>query len=360
MMRYLHAHAVVFLALLSGGTATRPASPQAASLTCDAVIPPSDSGSGRIATVAPGRNGRLAWTDGRPGQFLLRDSTGTTRVIGRAGAGPGEFNGVGGMEWIGDTLWVADFRLPRVQFFSDTGRLMRVATALLPAAWGPRPDGRLVGFRPQPLANPQPPTVLSHRPGATASDTVIAFPLAPTERIMVPVRGRAPVSNPHPLAAETMIGWSADHTRFCGTIPANANAVRLRCVDDRGRSLLDRQLVLPPRPVTDAIYDTVIALFSRAPSGRTAADMRQRISRPRNLPPVLGMMVDNGGDIWLARSHTSEATARWLRLRSNGTIRDTVVFSAKYRIIRLQSDTAWATTADADDLQTLSRCRIRG
>jgi hypothetical protein len=87
--------------------------------------------------------------------------------------------------------------------------------------------------------------------------------------------------------------------------------------------------------------------------------MRDRISRPQNLPPVLALLVDDGGEVWLARSHRFESTSRWLRLRSNGSVRDTVAFPGKYRIVRLQRDTVWIAVPDIDDLETLSRCTIK-
>ena len=140
-------------------------------------------------------------------------------------------------------------------------------------------------------------------------------------------------------------------------MPATANAVRLHCVDLRGRSIVDRRLVLPPRPVTDSVYDALIAIFSRAP-GRTEADLRNRIHRPRDLPVVLGMMLDNGGLVWLQRSHRFESTARWLRLRPDGTPHDSVTFPNAYRILRSDGDTLWAARADSNGLESLERCTV--
>jgi hypothetical protein len=138
----------------------------------------------------------------------------------------------------------------------------------------------------------------------------------------------------------------------------SGNAVQLRCVDDLGRSLLERRLTLPSRPVTEAIYDSVIARFLRTP-GRTESDMRSRIPRPRNLPLVLDLVLDNAGNLWLARSHWSESTARWVRVRPDGMVRDTVTIPSRYRLVRLSNDTVWTASADADGLETLSRCLTR-
>jgi len=50
--------------------------------SCEAVVQSSDNGSGRFGVVAPGPDGRLAWSDGQPGQFLLRDGTGRSGTSG--------------------------------------------------------------------------------------------------------------------------------------------------------------------------------------------------------------------------------------------------------------------------------------
>jgi len=348
---------VVALTGLAADTAERRT--QAASVSCVAEVPPSDSGSGRISAVAAGNMGRLAWSDGRPGQFLLRDPSGRTRVVGRSGAGPGEFRHVGSLGWIGDTVWVGDPIAARVQFFSDTGRLLRVRTALPLVGWGARPDGRLIGFGAVALGGPMtlPIAVLAHRDGSTRSDTITTFPRMQAEEVMVPVGGRE-IPNPHPLMQSTQVGGSADGARYCAVTPTDTDAIRLRCVDDHGRTRLDRSLTLPLRPITDSIYNAVIDQFSRAP-GRTAAMMRGRISRPAKLPPVLRLLVDDGGDVWLGRSHRSEATSQWVRVLPTGAIRDTVAIPAPYRIVALQREIVWAVSADADDLETLFRCRVR-
>ena len=178
---------------------------EAAGLRCEVAISPADTDFGTFAAIAPGPNGRLAWTDARSRQFSIRDSRGKTRVVGRPGSGPGEFEYVGGMEWIGDTLWVADARLPRVQLFSDTGRLIRVITTVRSAAWGAVGGDSLVGFGNVPLGRDVPFAVLASYEGANAVDTIAVFPLIPAERFPLPPRM---AMNKQPLMPETAVGWS--------------------------------------------------------------------------------------------------------------------------------------------------------
>jgi hypothetical protein len=321
---------------------------------CTLLLQPSDSGSGRFGSIAPGPGGRLAWTDGRPGQFLLRDANGKVRVVGRDGAGPGEFRYIGSMNWVGDTLWVSDFRLPRVQFFNDTGKLIRVSTAILPATWGAAEGARLVGFANQAVASDLPWVVLSHRIGSTSLDTIGSFPMVPAARFPLPP---TMTPNKQPLLPETVVGFSPNFRRFCGAMPVE-DRLRVQCVDNQGNVILNHTLSLSPRALTDSIYASAVSAFVRLPE-RSESAVREMIRRPRALPLALSLMVDNEGVIWLGRSHRSEKTLRWVRLGQQGSVKDSVALQGQFRIMRVAGDTAWATAADQDGLQSLYRCVMR-
>lgn len=322
-------------------------------VACDVVAQPSDSGGGRFVSVAEGPGGRLAWTDGRPTEFLVKDASGKVRTVGRSGGGPGEFSRVGMLGWLGDTVWAADVRVPRINFYSDSGRILGVATGTALVLWVPRPDGRLVGFPMIALGSPtQPPFALvAQQPGALRRDTIKSFPNPPVERYQIP--GLASMAA-QPFAFSATTAFSPDGSRFCSVRP-DGDEVRIECVDDRGRPVLDTSHKLSPRPLTDAVYDSVLAPYAARGRGDV---MRDLIKKPRNLPPVLWMMVDNDGGIWLQRSHRSEPMTILTRLRPDGSLRDELVIPKRYRILGTNGAAFWAATADADGLETLHRCRI--
>jgi hypothetical protein len=323
--------------------------------SCVAAISPADTEFGRFVAVAPGPRDRLAWTDGRSGQFSIRDAQGKVRVVGRQGSGPGEFQYVASMDWVGDSLWVADGRLPRVQVFSDTGRLLRGITAVLPASWGAGGDSLLVGFGNMPLGYDLPFAVLAYTQGATRIDTVAVFPATPSERFPLPP---AMALNRQPLLPTTVIGGSPNHQRYCGAVPVAEDRVQLRCVDTRGRVALDRNLTLEPRPLTTAVYDGVLKAWSRGPE-RTESMLRDLIRRPRNLPLVNEMAVENEGGIWLRRTYDSETTSLWTRVGSDGNPRGSVSLPRGYGLMRADAERVWAISTDADGLQTVHRCAPR-
>jgi hypothetical protein len=326
-------------------------------LSCTTVVVPSDSSPGRFVNVAEGSNGRLAWNDGRPGQFLLRDSRGVVRAVGRRGEGPGEFDFPGLMSWLGDTIVVSDFRLRRVQFFSDTGRLIRVLAGLVPTYWTAQPDGRIAGLRPTALASelPLPMVLVSQRPGAIAMDTVASFANPVVERFERVV-GRQTVRNRQPFHPGGETGSSQNGARYCGTVQLRDDAIRLRCTDGAGRTIVERTVTLTPRPLTSAIYDSAVALFTRG--GNSASDIRSRIKRTRFLPLVQSLRVDDGGAVWIQRTRDSEPDAVWTRLHPDGRVRDEVVIPKRFRLVRPDGDVVWIALADNDGLETLHRCRI--
>jgi hypothetical protein len=326
------------------------------SLACVDVIAPSDSAGARFGDGAEGRNGRLAWTDGRPGQILLRDESGVVRVGGRRGAGPGEFDRPALLVWRADTLLASDFRHRRVQAFSDTGRFLRTMTGLIPAVWTALPDGRLATIRPVGLADESslPFVLVSQRPEELSIDTITRFDNPAVERFERVV-GNQRVRNQQPFAASAYTNWTRDGSRFCGLSPSGTGA-RLRCTDATGKELLNRQLSLEPRPITNAMYDSVVR--THLAGGNREHDLRSKIKRPRSLPLALGLTMNETGEVWLQRSHDTEDPRLWARVRPDGSVRDEVAIPKRYRLLRPDGDFVWVATADADGLETLHKCRI--
>jgi hypothetical protein len=326
------------------------------SLACVDVIAPSDSAGARFGDVAEGRNGRLAWTDGRPGQILLRDEAGVVRVAGRTGAGPGEFDRPTLLVWRADTLLASDFRHRRVQAFSDTGRFLTTMTGLIPATWTALRDGRLATIRAVALGDERslPFVLVSQRPEDLSIDTVARFDNPAVEQFERLV-GNQQIRNQQPLQASASANWTRDGSRFCGISPSGTG-MRLRCTDATGRELLNRQLSLEPRPITNAMYDSVVR--RHLAGGSREEDMRSKIKRPRSLPLALGLMMNETGEAWLHRSLRTEDPQIWARVRADGSVRDEVTIPKRYRVLRPDGDFVWVATADADGLETLHKCRI--
>jgi hypothetical protein len=244
----------------------------------------------------------------------------------------------------------------RVQAFSDTGRLVSVMTAVVPEVWAALPDDRLVALRSVALGDVGnlPYVLVSQMAGAVTIDTIAMFDNPAVARFERRV-GNQHVLNQQPFHQGAIANYTRDGLRFCGVSP-DGQRTRLRCTDSQGRETLSRSLELRPRPLTKALYDSVVRVHLRG--GSTVAELESKIDRPRSLPLVISMVMNETGEIWLQRSHRSEDSAVWARINASGTLRDEIAIPKRYRFIRPDGENFWAATADADGLETLHRCRI--
>jgi hypothetical protein len=197
---------------------------------------------------------------------------------------------------------------------------------------------------------------VEQRPSVLSIDTIATFSNPAVSRFERVLRNST-VRNGQPFHARSFAVGAKDGSRFCGVTSAGGET-HIRCTDASGRETLNRRLNLRPRPLTNAIYDSVIRVHMVG--GSQEGDLRSKIQRPPALPPVHDLMVNRGGEVWLKRSHYAERDAVWTRVRVDGSIRDEFTIAARYRIVRPDGDFMWAATADSDGLETLHKCRIGG
>ncbi len=282
---------------------------------------------------------------------MVRDSKHRVRAIGRSGSGPGEFRVIDNLGWLGDTLWVADASLPRLQFFHDSGTFLRTVGAVTPASWAPRPSGILVGFARRRIASDLPFAVL-RQPLQQRLDSVVSWPLVPAPRMMLTNGG--PRGSAQPLAAETVVGASPDHSVFCAARPTG-NDWQLECVSDASTLLQRKRLSLNGRRVTDALFDSIVSVLSQ---GRDPAVVRRQVSRPRMVPAVNDLLVADNGDVWLRRSHPLERAAIWQRVTRDGRTGPDLNIEPLTRLQLVTANAVWGVRADADGLESLLRCEL--
>lgn len=327
-------------------------SQQPRTLTCSVEVTPSVEGSGRINHVAVGSSGRLAWTDGRPGQIMVRDGRRRVRAVGRSGAGPGEFRTIASLGWSGDTLWAGDGSVPRVQFFNDTGGFLDGITAVSRAAWAPRPGGHLVGFAPRRLASDLPFAVL-RQSAKQEVDSIATWAMVPAPRVRLANGG--PRGSPQPFEAETVVGASPDYGTFCGARP-DGSTWRLECVNDTGVLIKQVRLSLAGRDLSTALFDSMVTMFSQS---RDRADVRRQLTRPRTLPAINDIKVADNGDVWLQRTHSIERMGVWQRVTRSGLEAQEISIAPLTRVLLVTEDAVWGVRPDPDGLETLMRCALR-
>ncbi len=122
---------------------------------CDTVVVSGQSEDGTVGIVAPGPKGVLAWSGGIRSTSIHLGGDGRDTIMGRSGSGPDEFRSIGGAWWVGDTLWVSDWRQGRSVAYTSDGGYVTTLTPPLPAAWVRTAAGEAVGLAPAAVAVPK-------------------------------------------------------------------------------------------------------------------------------------------------------------------------------------------------------------
>lgn len=265
---------------------------------------PADTGWTRLSAVAADANGNMYVLDEGAAQIRVFDSAGAPlRVIGRKGAGPGEFGPAYGMGigWLGDTLVVLDpgnARLARLTLAGEwigswpakriTGTGVRVHQAAFDAVY--TPDWR-------PL-NGQAQSLLVRYTAAGAGDTLVMpdRPKDPPGAIVCPAAGGAIRFFTIPFAP----GILAEPGPAGELVTARTSAYRIAFVSARGDTLRTITRAMEPIAVSDSEWTAGVEEYTafRAKNPTASCDPS---SPPRvRLKPVLRSLVfDDAANLWV-------------------------------------------------------------
>jgi hypothetical protein len=330
--------------------------------------------------------------------------------IGRAGTGPGEFDGWPvRLGWKGDTLWVSDHAA--LNFFDLDGRpqgqvYFRVV----------RPSEASILIPMRPLADG---TYLPRRAATTAGGGNMESYFS-VDRMSVPrvssdgevvgtiasVRNRMNVSLPtprggyaytvHPLGG----GWnsltydvSADGSYILtvgAIVPTGSDPhFELLKIGIDGDTLMSRAVPYEPRSITRRDRAWLTEEFGNAqageydvesgsspfPSRDDAARERDRrtaeaaIRFPDNFPPVRRILAGTDGSIWLLRElDLTELTDRWQVYSADGQLQGEIVIEAgrsgslpwdpRLHVLRASRDEVWGVTLGDFDEPYIHRYRV--
>jgi hypothetical protein len=293
------------------------------------------------------------------------------RVVGRKGAGPGEFNRPTGLGRLGDTLWVKDDGARRYVLFSPafveigtvrwptgvgtgSARGLTSATTSLYHSWTDTTnllaeydrDGKLLRRFPVTFRRSLPPfTVMGQagdvsgiaRAGAMALRSVSHPHTAATNIIPVPNAREA-------LVLEASAIW--------GGKPGEIQVRRLSFAT--GRLSAPVTIALPPHRITPAMADSIIAAgAARSPA---PGEYRSKARVPQYFPAFIGGQASADGLVWLdgwgeygVRQVVDFAAGRALMRVAEGP-------GVSFRF--LTRTHIWAVLKDQDDLPIIVRYRI--
>ena len=310
----------------------------------------------------------------QPRQHTIKvyDSAGKyVRNIGRMGAGPGEFQSMFFMGWVGDTLWVFDGALSRLNLFARSGDFLRSVRFPGPAGAAMLVDGSILL---SPFVKQRPSTVpLLRVQSATGHvDTLATLRSSPPSMRVEdgPVRYSTAW---HPFNDETLWEVSPDGSfilivdRVAG-VRSDSARFSVSKLDYSGDTLWHRSYPYRPRPLTDAVIATVVGPAvdrqnaSRSARGGPLASfeaVRKALYRPETLPPVTSLVVGSDESVWLRREDTGDSLALWDVLDKDGKWFAAFELPNMTQLRRASRDFVWALEHDTLDIPYVVRYRVR-
>ena len=282
-----------------------------------------DAGLDVVTGITIGPDGAVYVVQPTRSLFRVFESDGRFRgLLGRSGAGPGEFRSIGAYGWIGDTLWVTDHAQRRVVFFDAKGRHLRTVPDPEPAGTerarvvAPLSNGRVLTRQGYPDVKEVTAKLATQPAGGGASRPVTEYRLMP-EALEIKkgmyVRNTF-VDNP----VVSVCPGSARFDVVESPAPVSDSAsYRIRRFSADGMSLGPASIgTIRARPMPSGFVDSVQRTFVRGYirtgviSEAEYTDIVHRAIPQRRFHRVFdSAMCAANGDVWL---HLAGGGASWL------------------------------------------------
>lgn len=317
-----------------------------------------------VSRIRRGPNATILVAEGVSGSILMFGPDGNLqRRFGRRGGGPGEFQYLGTIGSVGDSVWGIDFYTGQISLFASTSHEVRAwrmhvddgPPFMQPAALLANGMAVISGFR---RINGQEGEhlVLRARWDGAYPDTVLRILTTSTEwRLEM-------IETTQPLADDPLYAISPDGS-FIALVDVRApdavgDSITLTLYRDDGQEVYRRHVPFPRERVTTQLVDSVI--------DHKTHDLRLRnIPRrsvenglyvPAYMPPVAAVLVDSLGEVWLKAARAS-AGFDWLVVDPEGVPAGTVDVPANARIMVLDGG-VWGVVRDEDGVPQVLRWRL--
>jgi hypothetical protein len=315
--------------------------------------------------------------------LLLNTATGERqRVLGRAGSGPGEFQQIGGISIVGDTLVAVDARQSRIVRFSlSTGAHIgtdryhpQIHAETGRVAW-PRvrtPDGSywaspLMDMAQVATGRIRELPILIVTPDGDVIREIARRNVAGSIG-SISVGGRI-VQFIQPLVKPTLFEYAPDGSTAGLAEPladrrGEAGWKRVVLFDHHGNVLFDRIYRSAPVPVTQEVQDSLVDwLASIAGRGGHTVAARPAVVRelvvPRHYPAVQRLLVGDDRSVWIQGPGPPGARPTWTVLDPYGAEIARVVSPADVELRLVSPNAAWGVQTDPLGVEYLVQYRIR-
>jgi hypothetical protein len=300
--------------------------------------------------------------------ILIFDRNG--RLMGRAGQkgrGPGDFEMLGEIGSVGDSIWGVDVMSSQVSLFTSGGRVVR--------AWRVQPPGGSAFNEPIalfsdgtaviPVFTRRSPTVseyavLRSRWDGSKPDTVQHIVTRTTELRLAGAGG--PVFSTQPFTEDPLSGCSPDGRLLAlvdvawADVGSDSVRVTVRRID--GQLVYRRTVPLAHERITSAMVDSTVDEKAHNLKARrvSSSAIREKLYVPKYLSPVSGVLVGTDGSVWLKTSRRSSGFA-WLIISPRGVPIATVILPRNASVLTLDRG-IWGIETDDDGVPTVVRWRV--
>lgn len=338
-----------------------------------------------IRAMQVDREGRIYTAHPQDVTILVHDADGN-RVgrWGRKGEGPGEFDRLGGIGFVGDTLWAFDYGLYRITYFRPDGSVLRSVKVPIdlgedptdspPRPSGVLPDGRLFGSPPawsHEVARgtiTETPVLVMDTTGA-AGDTLFRRP-ASVWAVQAPT---GPITfgsyRPQPFDDNALHAMSPHEPEYVVVDRAVEGEDDTRFGVARitfdGDTAFDRSFAYEPVPIDPGAADSLVGAFaeafneprfSSAPTAAQAAEWaRANLYVPAHQPPVTALLVGRDGSIWLQRERAAPERVEWLVLDPDGEPIGRVELPGRTTVAVAERSRVWGWELDDLDVPYIVR-----
>jgi hypothetical protein len=328
---------------------------------------------GRVAGALRLDDGRIVVADGQANELRYFDAQGRhLKTAGRAGGGPGEFQGMMHLLRLpGDSVATWEWS-SRLSVFGPDGGFVRSrrieppAEGMLINAEGIFPDGSILVapagsliFKSGTSVARDTGAVLRYAAGGAAVDTVGRFPGTQMFTMSGTENGGWATISPVPFGLETFravhggLLYVADNARFeVAVYDAGGKLLRLMRAPHRTEPLTADEV---ERYKKDRMAAMGESGDERRMQERTLGAMRF----PETKSAFAAMRVDRTGAVWL-REHSVESGApgRWTVFAADGTLLGTVEVPARTRVVEIGSDYLLGIWSDDLDVQHVRLHRL--
>lgn len=340
--------------------------------------------------VETGPDGTMYTLHGMDQEVRVFDPDGTALgTIGGRGDGPGELQNAAAMGWVGDTLWVLDYRGYRFNQYDASGEFL--GSFIVPYEFGERgeagpprargllADGTVHGAVPAfssmiadgSLTHEAP--VLLRRDGTVLQELPRIRFGRNQWAIYDPDDPQAGgLYRPQPFADGPLWSYIPGEQailvleREAPTSEEDA-VFHLAKLSFEGDTLWTRDHLVTPRRIREAVADSILdevarMMGEREMLGATEATARRwaalTLHRPEFRPPVAEMVVAQDKSIWLSLGPDEQAAADWLVLDPSGEPVARTTLPSDAEVLLVDPPLVYARGRDELDVPYLLRFRV--